>query len=58
VFSHALLHPRLPEVNFESALRVSVLSEEELLKFCFKEVILDNLAFKYIVMLPNFCFVL
>jgi hypothetical protein len=31
--------------------------EEELLKFCFKEVTFGSLAFQYIVMLLNCCFV-
>jgi hypothetical protein len=41
-----------------SILYVSVLLEEELLKFCFNEVTLNYLAFKYIVMLLDFCLVL
>jgi hypothetical protein len=45
-----------------SALCVSVLLKEELLRFCFKEVMLSYLAFflkkKYVVMLLNFYLVL
>ena len=41
-----------------SALCVLMLLEEELLKFCFKEVTLGYLAFKYVVMLLDFCRVL
>ena len=31
--------------------------EEEILKFCFKEVTFDSLVFKYFVMLLDYCFV-
>jgi hypothetical protein len=34
-----------------------MLSEEELLRFCFKKVTFGSLAFEYVVMLLNCCFV-
>jgi hypothetical protein len=58
VFSRLSLPPRLPKVNFVSALCVLVLLEEELLRFRFKEVMLGYLAFKYVVMLLDFCLAL
>jgi hypothetical protein len=53
-----LFFPKLPEVYFVSVLCVSVLPKEELLRFNFEEVMLDYLAFKYVVMLPDFYLVL
>ena len=53
-----LFIPRLPKVYFVIALCVSVLPEEEILRFHFKEVSLGYLAFKYVVMLLDFCLVL
>jgi hypothetical protein len=54
VFSHTSLHPQAASRLFVSVcdfVSVSVLLEEELLRFCFMEVTLGYLAFYYIVML-------
>jgi hypothetical protein len=52
-----LFAPRLPVDYFVSAFYVLV-QPKELLRFHFKEVTPDYLAFKYIVMLLDFCHVL
>jgi hypothetical protein len=50
--------PRLPVDHFVSVVCVSMLPEEKLLRFRFNEVTLDYLAFKYVVMLLDFCLAL